>query len=121
MLVEGIMFEEKGLAILKSLGFKKFSRPSQPAKGLRYDFDAEKDGVKYSIEIKEVEQSFNFAVPTSQLSEMAQELFTNKRKPLILFIDKSQIPIQYYLFEMKRASIGPIPVDLDEEGKVVTS
>lgn len=103
-------FEATGRKILESLGFKKLRKPSHVAEGLRYDFEAEKDGVEYTIEVKSTtEKTGGFTVPVTQLREMARQFFDNKRKALLLFVDESQISsaiLDYYLFEMKSVSFG---------------
>jgi len=110
-------YEAEGIEILMELGLQKIRRPLHQPMYMNYDFDAEKDGIEYSVEIKTTEEARGrFSVPLDELSEMARQL-TNKRMGLLLFVDKSKTPMNYYLFQMKR--IGYETFDYNEEGKAM--
>lgn len=112
-------FEGTGIDILKGIGFIKIVRPSHQPEYINYDFNAEKDGVKYSIEVKTTEVELGgFSIPIGQLREMARQLTWNKRRALLLLVDESRTPIEYYLFQMKRIGYGSM-YDFDEEGKAM--
>jgi len=82
-------FEERGKIILKDLGFQNIRRPEHLPVYVNYDFNDEKNGLKYAIEIKTTsEKGGVFSVNRGQVSEMARQFNLNNRKPLLLFIDE---------------------------------
>jgi len=112
-------FEGTGIDILKGQGFTKIRRPSHQPEYINYDFNAEKDGVKYAIEVKTTEVKLGgFSIPIGQLREMARQLTWKKRRGLLLFVDESRTPVEYYLFQMKRIGYGNM-YDFDEEGRAI--
>ena len=114
-------FEETGLEILKKLGFENIRRPLHQVTYMHYDFDAERDGIKYSIEVKTTrEEHGRFTIPVDELRDMAQRLFPYERRALILFVDESQTPVNYFLFKMERVSFGWIPMNYDGEGNILS-
>lgn len=113
-------YEEEGIKILKELGFKNIRRPTHQLSYRSYDFNAEKDDVKYCIEVKKTERPWErggYSIPSGEIGEMAIQLINSKRRPLLLFIDISTTPINYYLFQMKR--IGHGDYDFDDEGNTL--
>ena len=110
------MSSAEGIAIdiLKEQGFENIMRPiGPPTQGtMMYDFNAEKNGVKYGIEVKGTDEGVRgrFTVPCGQLREMAWRFIIDGRKPLLIFIDltSSKEFREYYIFEMKRTKIGVI-------------
>ncbi len=118
-------FEESGKKILEELGFQKIRRPQHLTQFMRYDFNAEKDGKKYSIEIKTTFIEWGvFNVDRREMCEMAQQLALKKRIPLLLLVDEStsseewsENKIAYFLFHIQRFGFGIY--DYDETGKPI--
>ena len=122
---ENMGFEESGKKILEGLGFQKIRRPQHLTQFMSYDFNAEKDGIKYSIEIKTTFIKWGvYSVDRREVCEMAQQLALKKRIPLLLLVDEStsseewsENKIAYFLFHIQRFGFGIY--DYDETGKPI--
>ena len=77
----GTAFELSGAEILKKLGFTNVRKRT---KG--YDFDAEKDGKEYAIEVKGTKSGEDVVIKWHQIRELwwSQDY---KKKPLLMFIN----------------------------------
>jgi Holliday junction resolvase len=77
----GAVFEQIAVEILKRLGFVNISR------GTRWDFDAEKDGKQYIIEVKGSGRGEDVVIRWHQLAALWEAYTNYGSEPLLLFVN----------------------------------
>lgn len=90
-------YEQKAVKILEDKGFSDIEKVS----GESFDFTAEKEGIKYYVEVKETSQlgaMGRYIVPSHQLKDLYMHyLLKDREKALLIFVDDYD---NYCIFEM---------------------
>ena len=90
-------FENKAIEILKKKGFLNIRKVSDES----FDFIAERENIKYCIEVKGTSQSGvmgRFVVPSHELKDLFMHyLSKDKEKSLLMFVEDYE---NYCIFEM---------------------
>ena len=96
--------EKYALSILEKLGFKYKGRLNRPEVGtMNYDFEVEKNGAIYAVEVK-VSEGKKFTVPWEELREMSWQFAVHSKNGLLVFIDVSCD--EYCIFKLSHVKIG---------------
>lgn len=90
-------YEQKAVEILKNKGFSNIRKVS----GESFDFSAEKEGIRYCVEVKGTSQlgvMGRYIVPSHELKDLYMHyLLKDKEKALLIFVDDYD---NYCIFEM---------------------
>jgi len=93
-------YEQKAIKILEKKGFCNISKVSKVS-GESFDLTAEKEGVKYCIEVKGTGQSGvmgRYIVPWHELKNLCQHyLLKDRERALLVFVDDYD---NYCIFQM---------------------
>jgi hypothetical protein len=98
--------ERQALKILEKLGFKYIGKSSQhPEAGtMNYDFEVEKNGATYTVEVETTAVGRQFRVPWEELREMGWQFIVHKKNGLLVFVD--ELYSEYCIFEIAYTKIG---------------
>jgi len=105
--------EKEALVILEKLGFKFKGEPKQsPEMGaMNYDFEVEKNGKTYAVEVKTTEIGRRSTVPWEELREMAWQFAVHGKDGLLMFVDRSCD--ECCIFKMSYTRIGLVEKSAD--------
>jgi hypothetical protein len=98
--------EREALSILEKLGFKCNGKPKQTPEvgGMNYDFEVEKNGITYTVEVKTTQVGKRSTVPWEELREMGWQFGVHGKSGLLIFVDCASD--EYCIFEMSYIKIG---------------